>query len=63
MRLLPRTLENTIIIKSDPAVDRKWGPGTSVGFSNINVRIDLIPFINFLSIEPQLRPISTRNDA
>ena len=46
----------TIIVKSDPAVDRKWGPGTSIGFSNIDVSIEPIPFINFLSIDIAKKP-------
>jgi flagellin len=43
-------------VKSDPAVDRKWGPGTSIGFSNIDVSIEPIPFINFLSIDIAKKP-------
>lgn len=45
-----------IILKSDPAVDRKWGPSTSIGFSNIVVSIEPLPAINFLTIDVEQNP-------
>ncbi|MFK0383888.1 flagellin [Agrobacterium sp. NPDC090273] len=47
---------NYIIVKSDPSVDRKWGPSTSIGFSNIVVSIEPIPAMNFLNIDIEQNP-------
>lgn len=47
---------NFIILKSDPAVDRRWGPSTSIGFSDIIVSIEPIPAINFLNIDIETNP-------
>ncbi|HEV7320764.1 MAG TPA: flagellin [Ensifer sp.] len=61
------TRPNTIIqnngaggieIKSDPAVDRKSGAGTFVGFSNIAVNIEPIARRNFLDIDVAANPQS-----
>ncbi|MEI2298834.1 flagellin N-terminal helical domain-containing protein [Ensifer sp. MJa1] len=45
-----------IIVKSDPAVDRKWGAGTRAGFSDIVVSIEPLPAINFLNIDIKQNP-------
>jgi len=45
-----------IIVKSDPVVDRKTGPGTRIAFSNIDVSIEPIPVINFLNIDIDKKP-------
>ena len=45
-----------IILKSDPSVDRKWGPSTRIGFSNIVVSIEPLPAINFLNIDIERNP-------
>jgi len=39
------------MIKSDPAVDRRWGSRTSIDFDNIRVSIEPLPTINFLDID------------
>ncbi|WP_425536858.1 flagellin [Ensifer adhaerens] len=46
----------TIIVKSDPLIDRKWGGGTRAGFSNIVVSIEPLPAINFLNIDIKQHP-------
>ncbi|MBB5536935.1 flagellin [Rhizobium giardinii] len=47
---------NYIIVKSDPAIDRKAGPSTSIGLSNIVVSIEPIPVVNFLNIDIEQNP-------
>jgi flagellin len=47
-----------VLIKSDPAFDRKNGAGTFIGFSNIDVNIEPIARRNFLDIDIAANPQS-----
>ncbi|MBW0365818.1 flagellin/flagellar hook associated protein [Ensifer adhaerens] len=47
-----------ILIKSDPAVDRKSGAGTFIGFTNIDVNIEPIARRNFLDVDIAANPQS-----
>lgn len=46
----------SLIIKSDPAVDRKWGSTTNIAFDNIRVSIEPLPTMNFLQIDITQNP-------
>ena len=45
-----------ILLKSDQAVDRTWGMGTQIGFSDIVVSIEPLPVIDFRNIDIAQRP-------
>ncbi len=47
---------STLVIKSDPAVDRQWGAGTSIDFDNIKVNIEPLPTLNFVDIDIEKNP-------
>lgn len=46
----------TVMMKSDPALDRTWGSGTDINFDQIRVSIEPIPTINFLDIDIAQNP-------
>ncbi|KQS87989.1 hypothetical protein ASG50_10160 [Rhizobium sp. Leaf386] len=46
----------TVMMKSDPALDRTWGSGTRIAFDQIRVSIEPIPTINFLEIDIAQNP-------
>lgn len=54
--IIEETSSSSLIIKSDPAFDREWGSGTSIGFDNIRVSIEPLPTINFLDIDIMQNP-------
>lgn len=54
--IIEATSASTVMIKSDPAVDRKWGIKTSIEFDNIRVSIEPLPTINFLDIDVAENP-------
>jgi|GEM_PF-126434 Flagellin and related hook-associated proteins len=54
--VIEATSDSTVMIKSNPEVDRKWGSGTKIGFDNIRVSIEPLPTINFLDIDIDNNP-------
>jgi flagellin len=48
--------ESTVMIKSDPAVDRQWGFGTRIAFDNVTVNIEPLPIMNFIDIDIEKNP-------
>ncbi|CAN7555719.1 flagellin [Pararhizobium sp. LjRoot255] len=54
--IIEATSPSTIMMKSDPATDRKWGSGTRIEFDSIRVNIEPIPTINFLAIDIATNP-------
>lgn len=54
--IIEATSPSTIMMKSDPATDRKWGSGTRIEFDSIRVNIEPIPTINFLAINIATNP-------
>ena len=59
--IIEATDPSNILIKSDPAVDRKWGSGTSIGFSDIRVSNEPRPALNFLDIDIEQNPDNVDN--
>ncbi|WP_426122456.1 flagellin [Pararhizobium sp. PWRC1-1] len=45
-----------VMLKLDPAADRKWGSGTSMSFDNVRVSIEPIPKIQFMDIDIAANP-------
>ena len=50
-----------VTIKSDPAVDRKWGSGTSITFSQIRVSNEPRPALDFIDIDIEENPDNIDN--
>ena len=45
-----------VMLKLDPAADRKWGSKTEIGFNNIRVSIEPIPVMQFMDIDIAANP-------
>ena len=45
-----------VILKLDPAADRKWGSGTQMSFDTVRVSIEPIPTIQFMDIDIAANP-------
>jgi flagellin len=54
--IIEATPAGTVMIKSDPAVDRQWGSGTRIGFDTVRVNIEPVPKIDFLTIDIAANP-------
>lgn len=54
--IIEATSSSTVMIKSDPALDRKWGGGTSIEFDDIRVSIEPLPIIDFLDVDVDQHP-------
>ncbi|RCW23163.1 flagellin [Ciceribacter lividus] len=47
---------STVSVRTDPAIDRKSGSKSHIGFSGINVNIEPLPKMNFLDIDIEQSP-------
>ncbi|QRM54599.1 flagellin/flagellar hook associated protein [Sinorhizobium sp. BG8] len=54
--IIEATSPSTVMVKSDPAVDREWGSGTQIEFDNIRVSIEPLSTLNFLEINIEKNP-------
>ncbi len=45
-----------VMLKLDPAADRKWGVGTQMSFGDVRVSIEPIPTIQFMDIDIAVNP-------
>jgi len=54
--IIEATSSTTVMMKSDPAADRKWGSGTRIEFDGVRVSIEPLPTLNFLDIDIAQNP-------
>ncbi|MGO4566502.1 flagellin [Rhizobium sp. 2YAF20] len=54
--VIDATSPTTVIIKSDPAIDRQFGSGTSIAFNNVRVSNEPRSVFNILDIDVEQNP-------
>jgi flagellin len=54
--IIEATDASTVSVRTDPAIDRKSGSKSGIGFRGINVNIEPIPKMNFLEIDIEQNP-------